>query len=228
MRKPGSSCPRCDAIISWYDNIPVLSWIFLGGKCRTCKHSISLLYPFIEILTVIILSFLYILIPLHYFLAYFLFFSALIVTIRSDIETMLISRFVTIFLVPFGCIMSAYGLLPLSLTGSISGALFGYFFLLSINSFFKYVRHVNGIGEGDFDLILFIGSFTGIIGCWISITIGSILGSFYGLSYILLSKKNTTELSLENIKIPFGPFLAFGALSFVLAQKHIFYYFITN
>ncbi len=222
---PRSSCPHCQALIVWYDNIPVLSWLLLGGKCRNCHQPISLLYPFIETLTAITLSLLYIFIPLHYFFAYFIFFSALIVTIRSDIETMLISRFATIFLAPLGLYFSAYGLLPLSLIESISGAMFGYFFLFIINSIFKYFRNIDGIGEGDFDLMLFIGSFTGILGCWISITLGSMLGSLYGLSTLLLSKNNNNsfEQSLQNTKIPFGPFLAFGALLFTLAQKQLFF-----
>ncbi len=216
---PRSSCPRCHSLIVWYDNIPVISWLLLGGKCRNCHQRISVLYPFIEIFTAIALSLLYITVPTHYFFAYFIFFSALIVTIRSDIETMLISRFMTIFLAPLGCAFSVYGLLPLSLKESISGALFGYFFLLSINYIFKSLRNQNGIGQGDFDLMLFIGSFTGILGCWISITLGSMIGSLYGISTLFLSNN---DHSFHNLKIPFGPFLAFGALLFVLAQKQIF------
>lgn len=217
---PRSSCPHCNSLIVWYDNIPVVSWILLGGKCRNCHQHISALYPFIEIFTTVTLSLLYIIVPIHYFFAYFIFFSALIVTIRSDIETMLISRFVTIFLAPLGCVLSAYGLLPLSLRESISGALFGYFFLLSINYIFRSLRNQNGIGQGDFDLMLFIGSFTGILGCWISITLGSMIGSLYGISALCLSNN---DHSFQNFKIPFGPFLAFGALLFVLAQKQILF-----
>jgi leader peptidase (prepilin peptidase) / N-methyltransferase len=142
---------------------------------------------------------------------------------------MLISRFATIFLVPFIVGMSAYSLLPLSLIESIAGAMFGYFFLFSINRIFKYLRNIDGIGEGDFDLILLIGSCTGILGCWISITIGSIFGSLYGLSSLVLSKHNSNfELSLQNTKIPFGPFLAIGALLFTLFQKQIFSYLMIN
>jgi leader peptidase (prepilin peptidase)/N-methyltransferase len=204
----------------WYDNIPVISWLLLGGKCRNCRQPISLFYPCIEIFTAITLSLLYITIPAHYFFAYFIFFSALIVTIRSDLETMLISRFVTIFLVPLGCLFSACDLLPLSLRESIYGALFGYLFLFSINYVFKYLRNQDGIGEGDFDLMLFIGSFTGMLGCWMSITLGSMIGSLYGISTILLSHNKT---SFHNTKIPFGPFLALGALLFVLAQKQILF-----
>lgn len=220
---PRSSCPHCNSLITWYDNIPVLSWLLLGGKCRNCHQRISLLYPFIEIFTAIVLSLLYTTIPIHYFCAYFIFFSALIVTIRSDIETMLISRFVTIFLAPLGIFFSAYGLLPLSLRESIAGALFGYLFLFSINSIFKYLRNIDGIGEGDFDLIVLIGSFTGIIGCWVSIMLGSLLGSLYGLLLLLFTKNNTDNTSSLQTKIPFGPFLAFGALLFVLAQKQILF-----
>jgi leader peptidase (prepilin peptidase) / N-methyltransferase len=218
---PRSSCPHCQSLIVWYDNIPVLSWLLLGGKCRTCKQPISLLYPCIEILTTIVLSLLYLSIPLHYFFAYFVFFSALIVTIRSDIETMLISRFVTLFLVPFGLVFSAYDLLPLSLPASMGGAFFGYSFLFTINALFKRLRNQDGIGEGDFDLLLFIGSFTGIIGCWISVTIGSLIGSLYGLYSILHSQKTHENNNvLQSAKIPFGPCLALGAILFIFFQKY--------
>lgn len=223
---PRSSCPHCHSLIVWYDNIPVISWILLGGKCRNCQQSISLLYPCIEILTVLVLSLLYLFIPLHYFFAYFIFFSALIVTIRSDIETMLISRFVTIFLAPLGLLFSAYALLPLSFKESIFGALFGYLFLFSVNYIFKYLRNQDGIGAGDFDLILFIGSFTGILGCWMSIMLGSTIGSIYGLSYIALVDTSQHNKNIGHTKIPFGPFLACGAIIFILAQKQIVYYLI--
>jgi len=226
---PRSSCPCCSALIAWYDNIPVLSWFLLNGKCRSCKQPISFLYPFIELLTAIMLSLLYMYISVQYFFGYFVFFSALIVTIRTDIETMLILRQATTFLVPVGIFMSAHNMLPLTLRESISGALFGYCFLLIVSKVFKYLRNIDGIGDGDFDLLLFIGSFTGIVGCWMSITIGSILGSLYGICTLVLShrNKNITDY-LQTTKIPFGPFLAFGALIFTFIQKQIFHYMLIN
>ena len=160
-----------------------------------------------------------------YFFSYFIFFSALIVTIRSDIETMLISRYATIFLAPIGIVLSMHGLLPISLRESISGALFGYLFLFCINYMFRYLRQIDGIGEGDFDLLLFIGSFTGIVGCWISITIGSLLGSVYGIISLLLHNNKNFE-HFQYTKIPFGPFLAFGALIFVFIQTQTYSYFL--
>jgi len=132
----------------------------------------------------------------------------------------------TLFFVPFGLFMSHYKLLPLSLTEALAGSLFGYGTLFIINSLFKYVRNIDGIGEGDFDLLLFIGSFTGIIGCWMSITIGSIVGSLFGFLFIILANNNHSKYSIQNIKIPFGPFLALGAIIFVFIQKSIFHYLI--
>jgi leader peptidase (prepilin peptidase)/N-methyltransferase len=226
--RPQSSCPQCKNFIAWYDNIPVLSWLLLRGTCRNCKKPISFLYPFIEILTAITLSLLYLYIPHHYFFSYFVFFSALIVTIRSDLETMLISRFMTVYLAPLGICLSVHALLPISTKESICGAIFGYFFLFSINWIFKRWRNIDGIGEGDFDLLLFIGSFTGIIGCWISVTLGSILGSLYGLITIFFTERDhNSEHSIQTTKVPFGPFLSLGAIIFVFIQKYIFNYMFT-
>jgi len=223
--RPRSTCPKCKKKITWYDNIPVISWLLLRGRCRHCKQSISFLYPFIECFTALILSFLYIYIPHHYFFGYFIFFSALIVTIRSDLETMLISRYATIYLVPCSVFLSACHLLPISLQQSLCGAFFGYLFLFIINKIFKYIRNIDGIGEGDFDLLLFIGSFTGIIGCWASITIGSIIGSLYGIMNLLFLNKNENSY-ITTTKIPFGPFLVFGAIVFVFLRLHIFQFFL--
>lgn len=218
---PRSFCPHCTTTINWYDNIPIISWFILRGKCRHCKKSISILYPAIEILTAIILSLLYFWISPHYFISYFIFFSALLITIRTDLEFMLISRFVTIFLIPLGFLLSTAHLLPITLYESIVGAFIGYSFLLSIRFFFHLVTGKEGMGQGDLDLLAFIGSFTGIIGCWISLLIGSCVGSFFGLGYQLFFQPK------EQAKIPFGPFLAGGAIIFVLLQESFLQLFIS-
>ena len=212
---PRSACPYCKHTISWYDNIPLISWLLLCGQCRTCKKPISWLYPAIELLTTILLTALYLYVPLNYFFAYFIFFSALIVTIRSDIETMLISRFVTIFLIPFGLLFSAFGLLPITILDSICGALLGYFFLLIMSKIFFWIKGKEGMGQGDLELLAFIGSFIGIAGCWMSLLLGSIMGSIVGLTYIVIFKAG------RSAKIPFGPFLASGALIYVFLQEHL-------
>ena len=187
----------------------------LNGKCRTCHTTISLLYPFIELLTLGTLSTLYYYAPSSYFFSYFVLVSALIVTIRSDLETMLISRYVTLFLVPFGFLFSALGLLPINLTESIVGCFVGFGGLYLIAYTFYRVTGKHGLGQGDIDLLALIGSFTGIIGCWATILIGSVTGSILGLIYMRGIKATTP------IKIPFGPFLAFGAINYIFWQEAI-------
>jgi leader peptidase (prepilin peptidase)/N-methyltransferase len=187
----------------------------LRGHCRHCHKAISILYPAIELFTATILMVLYTHVPLTYFFAYFVFFSALIVTIRSDIETMLISRFVTICLIPFGFLFSACGFLPLTLTQSIAGCLFGFFILFGITKIFWLITHKEGIGQGDIEVLAFIGSFLGIIGCWLTLFLGSLIGTTISVPYIILTKKKASQ------KIPFGPFLSLGAILFVLYKDLI-------
>ncbi|MFI5333050.1 MAG: prepilin peptidase [Candidatus Babeliales bacterium] len=219
--KPRSRCPSCKHTLAWYDLIPVLSYVILHGHCRYCTARISPLYPFIEVLTVLVMSLLYAMVPLIYFPTYFIFFSALIVTIRSDLETMLISRFVTLFLIPLGIGASALGYLPITLSDSILGIFVSAGFLYAISWLFYKATGKIGIGQGDVELLAFIGAFTGIIGSWVALCIGSVLGSLIGIGYILLSG------SKKDTKIPFGPFLAIGAIIYVLAQEFLIVYIST-
>lgn len=212
IARPRSRCPYCKHPLSWYDNIPVFSWLFLKGHCRYCENPISILYPCIEVLTAVLMTFLVILVPTHYIPAYFILFSALIVTIRSDFETMLISQYMTIFIVPVGFFCSYFGLLPLSLWQSITGTLFGYAFLWSIAHLFLLLTGKRGMGDGDFELLALIGAFLGITGAWYSLMIGSIAGSLTGLAMIWLGKAG------RNTKIPFGPFLALAAIIITLTH----------
>lgn len=208
--RPASQCPSCHTLISWYDNIPVLSWILLGGACRHCKKSISLLYPIIELLTCLVMTFLMIWVPIRYAPAYFILFSALIVSIRSDLETLLISQYVTIFLVPIGTLCSYLHLLPITPWQSLSGAIFGYIFLWGLANMFLLLTHKKGMGEGDFELLALIGSFIGIYGTWFTLIIASMTGSVIGISLIMRGNAN------RSTKIPFGPFLACAAIIYVL------------
>ena len=201
-----SFCPKCQTTILGRDLIPVLSWIWLKGKCRHCLKKISPLYPAIELLTAILLFSLFAFLSKKFWLPYTLFLSALIVTIRSDIETMMISRFVTLYLVPVGLILSATPFLPITLTNSILGATLGYGFLFAVSKLFFLITKRDGIGHGDMELLAFIGAFLGVTGFWLSLLVGSIVGSIFGIIYLLAQGKSIKT------KIPFGPFLSFGAI----------------
>lgn len=158
------------------------------------------------------MSLLYLNVNHHYFFGYFFFFSALIVTIRSDFETMLISRFATLFLIPISLLLCYANLLPLEVYDSIIGILFGYLLLALIRSIFFMLTGKEGMGQGDLDLLAFIGSCAGIMGCWAALLVGSIAGSIFGISYSLITNNK------QSLKIPFGPFLAFGAIAYILWQ----------
>lgn len=189
--------------------------MLLGAKCRTCKNPISFLYPLIELLTAASLTILYIYAPEH-FIAHAIFFSALIVTIRTDLEYMLISRLATIGVIPAAWLLSYFGMLPITLPASLLGTLIGYLALWIVARIFYALTKKHGLGEGDFDLLALIGAFCGAQGVFITILLGSWLGTIVSMIYIIASKKKNLQL-----KVPFGPFLALGAMSYVIWQDAI-------
>ncbi len=203
---PRSYCPYCKRTIAWYDNIPVLSWVLLRAKCRSCQQSISWLYPCIELLTACSLVALYMSVPSVYFPAYFIFFSALIIIVRTDLEHMLIMQAMTLYLIPVAFALSYAQLLPISLCQSILGTSIGYGSLWSIAQLYYLLTKKQGLGSGDFDLVALIGAFTGIKGILCTLFIGSWIGSIISISYLLFTRKGM------NTRIPFAPFLSAGAM----------------
>lgn len=214
---PRSRCPQCKAIIFWYDLIPVISWILLGGKCRSCGQTISALYPLIEVFTAITMLLITHLTPSPFHISYFFFASILLVITRSDLEFMLISRYTTLFAIPFAFLFSKLEILPLTLFEVARGALFGYFSLYLIARLFLKITRKSGVGQGDVDMLALIGAFTGIIGCWATLLFGSIIGTICGTIYIFVCQKSTT------MRLPFGPFLAIGSLIYILFQNQTIY-----
>lgn len=217
--KKRSFCPSCKEIIAWYDNLPIISWLYLYGQCRWCKQPISWLYPFIEILTTVALTLLYNFTDFYYFPAYFIFFSALILTIRTDFDQMLISRFVTIYLIPIAYVTAWYNRLPISLVTAIVGSIFGYFLLWCAKKMSFALSGQDGMGQGDLELLAMIGAFTGPLGCWVALTIGSIIGTITTLILMGITQQRI-------IKVAFGPYLAFGGIIFVLYQIQFISYFL--
>lgn len=212
---PRSHCPHCKTTLAWYDLIPVFSWVWLRGHCRSCNEPISPLYPFIELLTPLVGILLFVYVPASYWFAYFIFFSALIVSVRTDLEHMLISQYMNIFLIPLSIVFCIMDMLPITPYESILGAIGGYSFLYALSYIFRNLTGKECMGDGDLDLLAYIGSCTGIMGCWLTLTIGSLLGSFLGVAYIFYTGRT------QATRIPFGPFLATGAIIYVLFQNEI-------
>ena len=210
-----SYCPHCEHTLVWYDMVPVISWAALGGNCRFCRQDISWLYPCIELITGLLMVLLWqmIVLPsgLMAFFVYLMPMSALIISIRSDLEACLISQLCTIWCIPVGLFMALCGLLPITLYQSLLGAILGYIILSLVALIFKVVTGKDGLGEGDAELLAMIGSFWGVEGVWSALTIGSTVGACVGGLYLLASGKG------KNTPIPFGPFLIFGLFCYFFA-----------
>lgn len=159
---PRSTCPKCNTPIKWYDNIPVISWLFLGGKCRKCKNKISIVYPLVELFAGLSFGlFSYLLFPSP--LAVILPSVILVATILMfiDLKHMLLPDVITISLLWVALILSTLGMLPITIEESIMGAVFGYSFLWLVSRIVYLWKGVEGLGFGDIKYIAAVGAWTG-------------------------------------------------------------------
>jgi prepilin signal peptidase PulO-like enzyme (type II secretory pathway) len=206
-----SVCTQCRHTLSWYDLIPLFSFFLLKGRCRYCHELISWLYPALELLTLILSIFVYLAIPADYWLGYGLFFSALLVTLRTDSQFFLISRFVTLYLIPVAFLLSWHKLLPLPFWQSLQGAVGSYGILWVTKKSYWLLKKQEGLGQGDLELLACIGAFIGLTGAITTLFLGALGGSLYGIALIGLYKSDKQTL------IPFGLFLAIAAFITTLA-----------
>lgn len=199
---------HCRHTIAWYDLLPVISWFILYGRCRYCHKTISWLYPFIEVLAGLCALLLFTYSNPQWWLAYTILLSALLITIRTDLEQLVIIRYFSLGLIPFGWLLSFYGFLPVNISESLLGTLVGHLLLELPRIVYKKIRRQEGMGNGDPELLAMIGAFTGPLGAWLSLLLGSLLGSIIGLGLLILKYDADT-------RIPFGPLLAFGCFIYL-------------
>lgn len=208
---PRSKCPHCGHQIQWYENIPVMSYLALRGKCSACKASISPRYPVVEIAT-----------GLLFFASIWQWganatgfswcvFSAMLLALALiDWDTTLLPDDLTLPLLWLGLIAAAMQWTPTSLQSSLWGAVAGYLALWSVYWLFKIVTGKEGMGYGDFKLLAALGAWFGWQALIPIILISSILGAVVGIAM-----KFTSGLR-EGGYIPFGPFLAGAGLAALL------------
>ncbi len=213
-----SQCPACHHTLPWYHLIPVGSWVALRGRCGFCQQPISWLYPAIELLTALSLTALFLTHDLYTFFAYFTCTSALIVTIRTDSEHLLIMRIMSIGLIPLALIFQLLGWLPLSLFESLMGTAVGYGALWTLKTLFWHLRKQEGIGEGDLELLAGIGSFVGPLGILVTLLISSVTGSLVGGLFLLFSKGSA---QIRQLKLPFGALMALAAIAYLVFEQQI-------
>ena len=203
---PGSHCPACQEALRPWHNIPLLSYLLLGGQCARCKTAISLRYPLIELSNGLLYIFLY-----HQYhlsvqtVVFALLTTALLIVSCIDLAHTIIPDAITLPGTVVGLGTSLW-LTPVGLRNAILGVLLGsgLFLLMAILSVVMLKRE--GMGGGDIKLIAMLGAFLGWHAVLVTIFLAAVLGASVGLALILLRRKGRRE------PLPFGPFLALGAL----------------
>jgi leader peptidase (prepilin peptidase)/N-methyltransferase len=245
---PNSACPKCKNPIKPYDNIPILSWLILGGKCRNCKNPISARYPAVELLNALLFVLVFWQIGFNPFLPVALVFvSAIVALIFIDAEHMILPDVINFPLLFFALIIrivfafafgSAYfsdlKFFPLnqmenlpvwlvSLIGAVLGGLVGGGFLWLVGAVWKKLRGVDAMGLGDVKMMFAVGAILGWRLTLLSIFLGAFSGAVIGV--VLISRQKDKDLQTQ---IPFGIFLGIGSiLALLFGEQMIKWYFDT-
>lgn len=212
---PRSACIHCGHKITALENIPIISYVALRGRCAQCKKPISLRYPLIEVLTALMSG----LVAWHFgfsllTLAALIFVWALIALAVIDLNTQLLPDDITLPLLWLGILVNLNNGFT-DINSSVIGAVIGYLSLWSIYWCFKLLTGKEGMGYGDFKLLAAIGAWLGWAMLPLVIIFSSLIGAVVGISLILKSKHD------KNSTIPFGPYLAGGALVALFAGEKI-------
>lgn len=202
---PRSRCGACERPLEWYENIPVVSYVALRGRCRTCGTRISLQYPIVELLTAAVFVIQYEVIGLTPLLAVRIVFGCvLIVLFAIDLEHQLLPNVITLPALALG--LAASVVLPPGVLDALIGAVVGGGVLYLIAEVYFRLRHEEGMGMGDVKMLAMIGAFLGWKLTILTLILASLGGSFAGV-LLLISQRGNLKAA-----IPFGTFLAAGAL----------------
>lgn len=217
--KPRSHCPHCQHQLRSYENIPVLSYFFLAGKCSQCKNPISLIYPLIELFSafVIFLTYLYVQPLPRFFLYACLFATPMLILTITDWKHLILPNVITLPGILFAFILHALdqvyffqnSSLISAMSESLIGALAGAIPLFLIAYFYIRVRGKEGLGMGDVKLAAMIGACFGWKEMYFILLLASVSGAFYGVA-LMIVKKNRRDTPL-----PLGSFLALSSIVFL-------------
>jgi leader peptidase (prepilin peptidase)/N-methyltransferase len=222
---PRSFCPSCEKSIAWYDNIPVLSFLLLRGKCRSCVYSIPIRYLVVELLCGIMYFLIVQRFGLSLIAAKLALFAAInLQLIATDFEERILPDEFTLGGVIVGLPLAWFALLPVtfsslvvpmgtsfsvySVVESAIGAAFGYGSLWTIGTLYQKFRGREGMGMGDYKMAAMMGAFLGLMPMLFALMIGSVLGAVAGLAVILLTKEDAATY-----EVPFGSFMGIAALA---------------
>ncbi len=206
---PPSACPQCRQPIRFFDNIPVLSYLLLRGRCRNCRAAIALRYPLVELITGLAALALFLRYGLTAAtLVYFLFVAVLIVITFIDIDHQIIPDVLSLTGIPIFFLASGW-LAETVWTEALIGILAGGGSLLLVALGYRLITGKDGMGMGDVKLLAMIGALIGWRGVLFTLFFSSVSGTLVGLFLMVRSGG-----SLKT-KLPFGPFLALGAIAYI-------------
>ena len=202
---PASHCTACNRALAWYENVPVLGWLALGGRCRTCRAAISPMYPIVELITGLAFAGGFLVYGLTPLLVVRLAFAcAMIVLFVIDLHHRILPNSVTVPGVAAGIAASVF--LPPGWLSSVIGALAGGGLLFAIAETYYRVRGVEGLGMGDVKMLAMIGAFLGWQQMLVTLIFASFAGSVVGVAMIAGNRGGMKAA------LPFGTFLAVGAI----------------
>lgn len=212
---PRSNCSHCHEPIKFYDNIPILSFILLRGKCRSCRKSISIQYPLVESFNGLLYGIFYNKLGISAdFFIYSLFASSLLVISVIDLRHRIIPDVITLPGILLGLLISSFSY-HINFLESLIGTLMGGSILLAVGFGYELLRKKEGMGGGDVKLLAMIGSFLGWKAVLLVIFMASLSGSIIGILWIILKGKE------RDYAIPFGPYLSLGALFYLFLGETI-------
>lgn len=245
---PNSACPKCEKPIKFYDNIPILSWLILGGKCRNCREKISPRYPAVELLTGLLYVLIYWQVGLDWYLPIVLIFStATVALIFIDAENMILPDVITFPLLFFALLvrivypliftenyftdtkyfpltlLQNYPFWLVSLVGAILGGLVGGGSLWLVGWLWKRLRGVDAMGFGDVKMMFAVGALLGWRLTILSIFLAAFSGAVIGVAVIGLQKEKNMQT-----QIPFGIFLGIGAMLSILFGDQIISWYLRS
>ena len=218
---PGSHCPQCSKPIRWYDNIPLVSFLLLRGKCRNCHRSISVQYPLVEGITALLSLLLFIRFgPSLNYVIYFAFVAALVVITVIDLHHQIIPDMISLPGIGVG-LLASWILPGTSVVKALLGLLLGGGSLFLVATVYEWLFKREGMGGGDVKLLAMIGAFLGWKAVILTILLSSLIGSIVGIAVILWKGRDF------KYAIPFGPFLSAGALIALFYGEDLIFWYLT-
>jgi leader peptidase (prepilin peptidase)/N-methyltransferase len=216
---PGSSCPSCGNLIRFYDNIPILSYLWLKGRCRYCNAPIAIRYPLVELMGGLFCLGVFLRYGLTFQAAvYYVFIAILIVITFIDIDHRIIPDYLSLPGIPI-FFLASFGIPTLTFWDALIGILAGGGSLFLVAWTYHLITKKEGMGGGDIKLLAMIGALIGWKGVLFTIFVSSAVGTLSGVTIMLLTRQNM------KLAVPFGPFLAIGAIAYIFFGPQLIYWY---